>query len=116
MAMTETFAATAAQTIPVFALAGIIELRGMKRPYQGETRNDVGFIAYAVACVLWFVIILLDFDAELTCLKYLRGLPVARSADASVQRAMLISLAAVAVVPALGWILTPAVRRYELLI
>ena len=122
MAMTETFAATAAQTIPVFALAGVLELRALKivgpstpKIIGADTPKGIAtLVTRFLGGLLWMVLIVVDYKAEAFCLDYLRHRPIAQGADLFTQRAMLGSLAALIFTPILAWTIAPVLLRYEL--
>jgi len=122
MAMTETFAATAAQTIPVFALAGVFELRALRivdtaalKLAEPPTQKGIATLAVRfIVGFLWLFIITIDFKAEAFCLTYLRHRHIGQSADIFIQRAMLGSLAALVFTPAFVWIVSPILVRHEL--
>jgi hypothetical protein len=112
MAMTETFAATAAQTIPVFALALVIEVResmrsGWLRPTSTAPRTQSDLNRSSLRAALKYlgvialcVIAVLDCLSEMVCLQTLRGMsPSIEHADKVVYVAMIISLAFVVLVP-----------------
>lgn len=80
MAMTETLAATAAQTIPVFALGGVVEARfamQAARPLKEQQPSDkpVPPLIWAFLRVVWIVVLTLvatlDIVAEFLCLVFL---------------------------------------------
>jgi hypothetical protein len=107
MAMTEAFATTAAQTIPVLALAGVVEFNALLPPRTPATSTSalidlLSGIGYLVVVILWFLMIGLLFSAEWTCLDYLSDTSRNWAGDRGVKIAILGSLALLALAPA--WI------------
>lgn len=110
MAMTETFAATAAQTIPVFALAGVIEARAAIRtgwPNVAPVPNSklatlrlwLRTIFKLGTIAAWFVMGGLNLIAEWECLSFLRDGHSAGWVDGFVFQTMVLSLLFLVIFP-----------------
>ncbi|MGC5054658.1 hypothetical protein ACLQ2S_24765 [Micromonospora sp. DT48] len=106
--MSETLAATGAQTIPVFALAGVIELRAMFRkfpltqPWTRETAKHAWFLELATLIVgysAWGGVMIWLVVAEYHCLRRLRGLSVPDGAGGTVQNSIDVSLVLLVALP-----------------
>jgi hypothetical protein len=108
--MTDGFAATSAQTLPVLALAAVIELAALRRrapqtyPPRDVTPGDpdsphVVWGAYIVAMALWISVMIWIVDAEIVCLNFLRGIPVSPGSDGTVQGAMIAALILLVIFP-----------------
>ncbi|MBQ1031354.1 hypothetical protein KBX26_15275 [Micromonospora sp. C97] len=119
MALTETFAATAAQTIPVFALAITIEARFVIRSFNRirvASPERLGWrevhlaLRHFVTYALWVFLMGWLCVAEWFSLLRLRGLPIPPSAGATVANAMLFSLILLALMPVLAWPLSAQER------
>ncbi|GLY80858.1 hypothetical protein Airi01_091250 [Actinoallomurus iriomotensis] len=80
MAMTEALASTGAQTIPVFALAGVLEARAVISTSQARSatndavrRRPAQIIGRIVAIIALYTLGLCNLVAELYCLEVLSG-------------------------------------------
>lgn len=104
--MTDPFASTAAQILPVLGFAGVIEFRAiLNQPPQLSKDPDppvVAITAHVTALVIWAAIMVIIVRAEALCLDHLRGMPVPSDADDTVQTAVIASLILLVVLPAVG--------------
>lgn len=110
MAMTENFAATAAQTIPVFALAGVIEARAAigtgwpniaPAPHSKSAalRLWLRTVFKFGTIAAWFITGGLNVIAEWECLSFLRDGNSARWVDGFVFQTMVLSLLLLVIFP-----------------
>jgi hypothetical protein len=116
MELTETLAATAAQTLPVFAIAGTIEIvaidrymhhfygRMTGRERAGLSRKAVRFLMFGalarwLTAGLYLLMILYDMRAERDCLRLLGGNHAYSMFGAEVENAMFWSFALIVLVP-----------------
>ncbi|WP_410819118.1 hypothetical protein [Micromonospora sp. 050-3] len=106
--MSETLAATGAQTIPVFALAAVIELRAvfgrfpLTQPWTRAAARESWFLeagTLAVGHLLWGGVMIWLVVAEYQCLRRLRGLPVPDDAPTNVQNSIIAALVLLVVLP-----------------
>ena len=102
MAMTEALAATGAQTIPIFALGGVLEARAAiqsKREHEAPRMS----VLSVVLRIAWITVLLItgaiDLSAELACLHFLSHDTVNPDADTLVIAAMMVSLTVLAIFP-----------------
>jgi hypothetical protein len=108
MAMSETFAATAAQTIPVFALAAVIELRFYeklrpKKPSEWSQKAVEREIDKGLAYVAWSGVMLYLAYAEMLSIQRLNNEPIPTNASALVKGAFGAGLFLLVVLPVLSW-------------
>ncbi len=116
MQLTESLASTAAQTLPIFALAATLEVLAIHHTFDEELRMLSAFtrrrsngwrtgLAAAIMTARWLpvlgylTLILYDIRAERLCLRLLAGDQSFSSYGADVEDAMFWSFVLIAVIP-----------------
>src|SRR6266545_4804812 len=117
--MTDLFASTAAQILPVLGFAGVIEFRAiLNHPLRLSKDPDpphVAVTSHVIALVIWAAIIAAIVRAEALCLDHLRGMPVPSDADNTVQTAVIASLILLVVMPVVGVPASWAIRLFRII-
>jgi hypothetical protein len=116
--MSDTFAATAAQTIPVFALALVLELRAatrkfpFTRPWTKAAFKEQGpmdLLTLALIYFIWGGVMIWLLRAEYLCLRQLQEMPVPETAANTVHDSIMAALVMLIIIPIVGSLLVDVV-------
>jgi hypothetical protein len=112
MTMSDSFAATAAQILPVLGLAGVIELQVIFRSFWKSLRNvksrrDIehvvpDMVAAALAYAIWVWLAIRIVESLLTSLRFLGGEPVQEGAAQAIYGTIKVGIIFLIALPAVA--------------